>query len=259
MLQSTVGVCLAGFIAVKGLKSNLTLPGALTAFILGSTLFSHSAGMGLLLIIMYFTATRATKYKSDLKMRIEDHKTHRGTAQVICVGGFPLIASLIYHYSTYKYEASLFALVSLSVAFGDTLASEVGSVISSNPVLITTFKKVPPGTNGAVSLGGTIMSGIGGLLIGLTYSIAEYLFLNDLIYIPIGKLLVLSTSAGLVGSFIDSILGATIQVTRYNPTTKKILDSSTDTVIISGFNILTNEQVNLVSTLITSLIYLILF
>jgi Integral membrane protein DUF92 len=50
---------------------------------------------------------------------------------------------------------------------GDTLASELGILSRSPPVLVTTFKRVPPGTNGAMSVGGTVASILGGGFIGL--------------------------------------------------------------------------------------------
>jgi len=51
---------------------------------------------------------------------------------------------------------------------GDTLASELGILSPTPPILITTFKPVPPGTNGAISLGGTLASIGGGLIMGFT-------------------------------------------------------------------------------------------
>jgi len=64
------------------------------------------------------------------------------------------------------------------------------------------------------------------------------------------------TFAGFVGSLIDSLLGATVQRTRYDKTKKLILqDDSAErssTTVISGLNLLTNNQVNLVSSLITA-------
>lgn len=49
---------------------------------------------------------------------------------------------------------------------GDTLASELGILSGSPPRLVTTFERVPPGTNGAMSLGGTLASIVGGAIVG---------------------------------------------------------------------------------------------
>lgn len=49
---------------------------------------------------------------------------------------------------------------------GDTLASELGILSHSRPRLITTLKPVPPGTNGGMSIGGTVASIAGGGIIG---------------------------------------------------------------------------------------------
>src|ERR1700761_5268088 len=54
---------------------------------------------------------------------------------------------------------------------GDTLASELGILSSSPPRLVTTWKPVPPGTNGGVSVGGTLASVVGGIIMGFTMSV----------------------------------------------------------------------------------------
>jgi uncharacterized membrane protein len=62
----------------------------------------------------------------------------------------------------------LVALGQFGCCLGDTLASELGILSGSKPILITTLKTVPPGTNGGMSLLGTGASIAGGGFIGLT-------------------------------------------------------------------------------------------
>jgi uncharacterized protein (TIGR00297 family) len=136
---------------------------------------------------------------------------------------------------------------------GDTLASELGVLSKSKPRLITTLKPVPPGTNGAISLVGTVASIAGGALVGLLTGITLILENAKCNRETVGYLLFETIAwgmfAGLFGSLVDSFLGATVQQTRYSTTKKLVLqddskDVGTTVNIISGRNLLTNNQVS---------------
>lgn len=98
---------------------------------------------------------------------------------------------------------------------GDTWASELGTVLSkSDPFLVTSFKRVPKGTNGGITLIGTLCSTIGGLVIGLSQYLTMLYFTDKsmLMYAPPQwPMIVFGAFAGFLGSLIDSFMGATLQ------------------------------------------------
>ncbi|KAG2131718.1 integral membrane protein DUF92-domain-containing protein [Suillus bovinus] len=158
------------------------------------------------------------------------------------------------------------ALGHFACCLGDTLASELGILSSHPPILITTLKTVPPGTNGGISLGGTLASLFGGLSMGVTMLISiivenAHCRSNWMVILP--SLVFWGGVAGAGGSMLDSFLGATLQRTRYSVEKRIILTGHKaepergrkDTVkVISGLNLLTNNQVNLLSSIVTALV-----
>jgi uncharacterized protein (TIGR00297 family) len=139
---------------------------------------------------------------------------------------------------------------------GDTWASELGILSKSDPVLITTFKKVPRGTNGGISAWGLVVSFAGGIFIGAFHYIATIVFvdneslLNSPVQFPI---ILIGGLAGLFGSLIDSYLGATFQ---FSGETKDgfIVENPNEAVrkISGSFKLLNNHSVNLVSCFLTA-------
>jgi uncharacterized protein (TIGR00297 family) len=91
-------------------------------------------------------------------------------------------------------------VASLGAAFADTSESEIGQLFSHAPRLITTLRKVPPGTDGAISLPGTLA---GLTAATLTAALALILGLLDA---PTTALLI--AIAAFLGTVADSLLGA---------------------------------------------------
>ena len=148
----------------------------------------------------------------------------------------------------------------LACCNGDTWASEIGTAIGPDtPRLVTTLRKVPAGTNGAVSLVGLLSSLLGGLVIGIAYLLTDLMFIepNSFLenYPPQWPILTLSMYAGLFGSLVDSYLGALLQYSGFCSLRKKIVSkhSKHTTKHISGVDLFDNDQVNLLSSFIMAI------
>ena len=142
----------------------------------------------------------------------------------------------------------------------DTWASELGVLSVSAPILITRpWLTVPAGTNGGVTWAGTLASLAGGLLIGLVFWLLGVGLQPSEIDRHAGSLpaqwplILLGAAAGVVGSTIDSLLGATLQYSGWCEKKKLVVEKPTPTTRhISGRDVLDNHQVNFVAAAATS-------
>lgn len=141
------------------------------------------------------------------------------------------------------------ALGHFACCLGDTLASELGILSAGKPRLVTTWRPVPPGTNGGMSVGGTIASVVGGATMGVVMGVV--VALEGCSWAVLPQMVLWGALGGGAGSLADSILGATIQETRYSEERKMIMHH--DGNAINGWNILTNNQVNVVSSVLTAM------
>ena len=97
-------------------------------------------------------------------------------------------------------------LAALAEAAADTVSSEVGQVLSGHPRMITTFQKAEPGTDGAISLGGTA---VGVIAAGAVAAAGSWALDGGT------TMLMVSWAGGLFGLFFDSLLGATAERRRW--------------------------------------------
>ncbi|MFP5234738.1 MAG: DUF92 domain-containing protein [Acidobacteriota bacterium] len=94
------------------------------------------------------------------------------------------------------------ALAALAEAAADTISSELGQVLGGTPRMITTFRRVPPGTDGGITIAGTL-AGIAaaGIVAGAgTWAVEGGV-----------AMLAISWAGGVFGLLFDSLLGATAE------------------------------------------------
>nr|KAJ3422816.1 Transmembrane protein 19 [Polyrhizophydium stewartii] len=252
------------WLGVNGVrKKSLSPSGAVAAMVLGAVVFSHPSRLfGVVLLAFYLSSSRLTKYKSDIKKLIEeDHLEggQRNAVQVLSNGLTGMLACAAHWYvgtqpgawPAYAQQALLYAYI-----------GELGVLSTAQPILITTGRRVPRGTNGGISALGTGAAVAGGLFVGLaafaTRALESYLAGSLQLQFD---LVLLGAASGFVGSMIDSLLGATLQRSVFNKNTKRITpdhrklrpgESIGDFVSVSGIAVLDNHQVNFLSSLATA-------
>lgn len=223
-LTCVVLLFILGFITYK--RKSLDLFGTAVMIIMG-VIIIFSAGTNWLLLIVLFLVLSllATKYSKKYKMSLGEFEGRRTSKNVISNG---IVACLMAAFGGFYYPFVGGFIGAIATATSDTLASEIG-VLDKHPRLITTFQKVNPGTNGAVSVLGTTVGIVGAAIIG----IAAYLLgvMTD----PVAAIAV-SIISGTIGCFMDSILGA----------------------LFENRHLLNNEHVNLIATIVGALVGIIL-
>ncbi|NWS99440.1 TMM19 protein, partial [Mionectes macconnelli] len=261
-------------IAAQGFKKkSLDHSGALGGLVVGFILTVANYSFFSSLFVFFVTSSKLTKWKKDIKKQIDSEYKEGGQrnwVQVFCNGGVPTELALLYMIEngpgeipidfSKEYTASwmcLSLLGALACSAGDTWASEIGSVMSkSKPRLITTWEQVPVGTNGAITLVGLLSSLLGGMSVGIAYFITQLIFVTDLeISAPQWPIIVFGAAAGLLGSIVDSYLGATMQYSGFDQNIGMVVNHQTKhSKHISGKPILDNNAVNLFSSVIIALV-----
>lgn len=255
-------------------RKGVNKSGAVLGFIMAVILTIANLGFLICLAGFFFSSTYATKYKSKHKEKLEeDHKEggQRNWIQALCNAGMATQLALLYLLDCgsgerpidFKelYRASWLQIAVMSAfacSNGDTWASELGTVLArGDPYLITTRKRVPRGTNGGVSLPGLVVSFLGGQLIGVVFFLSTCYFadMNSLSRdVPQWPLIFVGGIAGLFGSLVDSLLGATLQYSGIDNQGHIVERPGKNVRNIAGHRILDNHSVNLISSIITGII-----
>ncbi len=220
----STGIC-GVLCALAYYKDVLTLDGTLAAFVVGLVIGILGDVTWLLLLLFFLLSSfAATRYRFALKEAMgvqEGKKGERRASNVLANGVAPMAAAVLSFASPAlpsgwfpRDAAGIVFLAGLAVAGSDTLASEIG-VLSPNPVLITTFQRVTPGTDGGISLLGeacAVLAAVYTALFGwlVLGTLARAYGLDPTMPVD-GVFLVIPAVIGFVGCQIDSVIGATLE------------------------------------------------
>jgi uncharacterized protein (TIGR00297 family) len=179
-------------------------PGAVSAIVIG-TLITAALGLaGLAVMVAFFivgSGVTRVGYRVKAARGIAQEKGGaRGWRNAWANGGVAAALALMAGLTAGDARA-LFVLAyaaAVATAAADTGSSEIGKAYGRRTFLITTFRPVPPGTEGAVSLEGTA-AGLAAALVIAGVGAATGL------YAPAWVIAI--AAAGLLGSLAESVLG----------------------------------------------------
>ncbi|MBW4619034.1 MAG: TIGR00297 family protein [Cyanosarcina radialis HA8281-LM2] len=196
-------------------KKFLTPAGLLHAWLLGVIVWGTLGWQGYLVVMFYFLVGSSLTYvgmaQKEAEGIAEKRSGARGpenvwssalTGTICALGTLVSIAFLPSFASSIVPLLLLGYVASFSTKLSDTCASEVGKAYGQRTFLITTLQPVARGTEGAVSLEGTLAGIAGSIAIS---TLAWSLGLIDFIGI------IWCVVAAFIATTLESLIGATIE------------------------------------------------
>lgn len=176
---------------------------------------------------------------SLLTQLAERRAPRRNARQVVANGGVAAVAALLGSWSA--------AVGAIAAAAADTWATEIGAFSPLPPRLVTSWRRVTRGTSGGITALGTLGAVAGAATISwLAHTVA-----------PRGTApgFLTTATAGMLGMFADSVLGATLQGKYECPACDARFERGNTVChepvrLTTGWRWLDNDAVNFAATLV---------
>lgn len=224
LLAALVNAALA---AVAYKARTVDASGVVGGFLVGFTIWAFLNWQGFLLLLSFFVIGSAcTKlgYKRKAAQNLAQEKGgRRGARHAFANAGVATACALFAALTDYPVLFGMAFAASFATAAADTASSEIGQLLGRRTFLITTFRPVPRGTEGAVSLEGTLAGIAASLVIAALGALLG-------LYPWMGVLPIVV--AAFVGTTFESVVGAALEK-------RQLLD---------------NEALNFLNTLVGALV-----
>jgi len=256
-IEASLVLLLSGTAAYLG--RFLDLPGVIAA--LGVGYVSYLAGGRLFFLVLFAflaVAGTATRYRYRQKYG-EAGRAVRSWTNVVANGGVASAALLLgVNAGTYRPEFMAAFLGAISSAFADTMATEIGLLYNGSPRMITSLRRVAPGTPGGVTHYGFL-----GSLAAVAALWATLLIPSDLTGVRVDAVsaLILLAATGFTGSLFDSVIGGLFQG-RYRCTIcRRVVEvkkhCGETSILVGGIPALNNDVVNVLATILGAAVGLV--
>lgn len=182
----------------------VTVAGAIAGVMIGVALFIGTGVAGWMLLLASFLlaagTTRLGLRRKSAAGIAEGRGGRRGAGNAIANTGLAAFAAVLSLGIPDPALARLAVATALATSASDTVASEIGKAWGRTTWLVVGFRRVPPGTSGAVSLEGTAAGLAAALLLAwIAGGLISY------------EWILLVAIAATVASLVESVLGATLE------------------------------------------------
>jgi uncharacterized protein (TIGR00297 family) len=185
---------------LRGVNRTGAVAGGFACFLLFAAAGPGAFAALVVLFAMTWGATRLG-YQRKLALGLAERREGRTAWQILANLAVAALSSVVYGVTGNRIWL-VATVAALAEAATDTVASEIGQYRGSRARLITTWEEVPAGTDGGVTIQGSIAGLAAGLMIGMI-GLLGAMTSQAQIWIPI--------AAAFAGMLIDSMLGATLQ------------------------------------------------
>jgi uncharacterized protein (TIGR00297 family) len=232
----------------------LTTTGAIATFVVGYVAFGLGGGKFTVPLIAFFlTSSLLSRIGRARKSRSAAQPVRGATrdyVQVLANGGAAAVIVIVFRLVARHWPIDhtryllMLYLAALATVNADTWATEIGGLSALPPRLLSSWKPAPAGASGAVTLLGVAGAFAGSLFV----TAAGWLVwrLNAAEFIAV-------CWAGFLGSFVDSLLGASVQALYRHPATGEPTERNSlegvKTVKVRGIAWMNNDAVNFVASL----------
>ncbi len=235
-------------------KQSLSGSGAIGAVLIGTLIAGFGGWVWFGILAVFFgSSSFFSHYRRQDKQEVEHDFAKTGRRDVWQVAANGGLGALLAVFSSRSAAAGILFIGYVGVmatVTADTWATELGVLSRGTTRSILTWQKVVPGTSGGITLQGTLAGAAGAFLIALTAAAGQQLTGPG--EIGVGVLLWAGLLGGMVGCYVDSLLGASLQV-RYccrvcGRTTEKTRHCNQLTRKAGGWDFVNNDLVNFLSS-----------
>lgn len=233
-------------------KKWLTLSGASSAIVLGLIVLWMGGVSAFIIFLFFFVSSSLVSKMSKFVNRSEKKGSQRDIVQVLA-NGLPAVLAIMLIRVPSLSLASLAAFSAANAeAAADTWSGSFGVMSKKDPVSIITFTKVPRGISGGV----TALGFLGGFSASLLVAVLSIGVFGH----SLGIACIIAGS-GFLGSVIDSVLGAVVQVqyrAKDGSLTEKDEENGEKNERVRGIPGFDNDAVNFTSGILAASLAMLL-